>query len=360
MIPITKPFLPPKKEYEELIQGIWDRNWLTNFGPLSVELEEKISQYFNLPFTLLTSNGTIGLQMVLKSLPKKGKIITTPFSYIATSSSIVWEDFEPVFADIDPQTLNIGPANIQSLLSEEVVGILPTHCFGNACDIEKIDAIAKQAGVPVFYDAAHCFGTKYDGKSIFEFGTASVTSFHATKLFHTIEGGAIFTADSHLQSSLTYMRNFGHHGPERIAALGINGKSSEFHAAMGLVNLRYIEKILESRESQYKLYLDLVKGLPIETQKIQEKCEINFSYFPIIFENEERTKAAEASLIANDIFPRRYFFPSLSTLPYVKERYACPTSEDLSKRILCLPMFFGMEGSIQERVIEIIADEVNT
>lgn len=254
MIPVTKPFMPPFEQYREYLQGIWEREFLTNNGPLVQELELKLKEYLGLKNLLYLSNGTIALQIAIKALGLKGEIITTPFSYVATTSSIVWEGCEPVFVDIDSETLNINPALIEAAITEQTTGILATHVFGNPCDIEAIQAIADKHNLKVIYDAAHCFGTTYKGRSVFEFGDVSTTSFHATKLFHTVEGGAIFAKDEDLNYRMSRMRNFGHAGFEQYDGVGINGKNSEFHAAMGLCNLSHIENILKSRKDQCLLY----------------------------------------------------------------------------------------------------------
>ncbi|MEX0929870.1 MAG: DegT/DnrJ/EryC1/StrS family aminotransferase, partial [Balneolales bacterium] len=231
--------MPPQQEYEACLKGIWDRGWITNNGPLVQKLEQKLKNYLRLNNILYVSNGTIALQFAIRVLGLKGEIITTPFTYIATTSSIVWENCKPVFVDIDSETLNIDPEKIEKAFTSNTKAILATHCFGNPCDVEAIDQIAKKHNVKVIYDASHCFDTRYKGKSIFLWGDISTTSFHATKLFHTVEGGAVFTKDNELLSRMSYLRNFGHDGPEKFNGLGINGKNSEMHAAMGICNFKY-------------------------------------------------------------------------------------------------------------------------
>jgi dTDP-4-amino-4,6-dideoxygalactose transaminase len=233
MIPVTKTFLPQMEEYQEYIQGIWNRNWLTNNGPLVNELELRLKEYLQVKHLLFLGNGTIALQIAIKALGLKGEIITTPFSYVATTSSIVWEGCTPVFVDIDEATLNIDPEKIETAITPKTSAILATHCFGNPCDIDAIQQIADRYNLKVIYDAAHCFGTKYKGRSVFDYGDISTTSFHATKIFHTIEGGAVFTQDPDLLKKMAYMRNFGHDGPERFAELGINGKIRSFTRQWG-------------------------------------------------------------------------------------------------------------------------------
>lgn len=360
MIPVTKPFLPPKMEVYKLLDGVWIRNRLTNNGPLVNELEEKLKDRLDLRQIHFTGNGTIALQIALKTLQQSGKIITTPFSYVATTSSIVWEGFQPVFADIDAKTLNIDPASVEALIDPKVRAILATHCFGNACNIEALEAIGKKHNLPVFYDAAHCFGTHYNGKSIFDYGDICVTSFHATKLFHTVEGGAIFTRNQALHERIFYMRNFGHSGPETFNGVGINGKNSEFHAAMGLCNLNYLDNILSSRKQQADIYDQLLEGLPIQKQQIQPGCEPNYSYYPVIFSSEMLTLQVKAALEQQDIFPRRYFYPTLSSLDYIKTLNLTPVADDIARRILCLPMYYDLTPRNQQEISRIIHQSLKT
>ncbi|HCW08965.1 MAG TPA: aminotransferase DegT [Cytophagales bacterium] len=358
MIPVTKPFLPPQEEYEAYLKGIWQRNWLTNNGPLVNELELQLKNYLGLKHLLYVSNGTIAIQLAIKALGLKGQIITTPFSYVATTSSIVWEGCEPVFVDIVPQTFNIDAGMIEAAITPATSAILATHCFGNACDIDAIDAIAKRHHLKVIYDAAHCFGTSYKGKSVFDFGDVSTTSFHATKLFHTVEGGAVFTKESSLLKKMAYMRNFGHDGPEKFNGVGINGKNSEFHAAMGLCNLKYIDDILARRREQSLIYDSLFYGLDIQRIKIQEHCTFNYAYYPVVFSTEELTLKVKNKLEAADIFPRRYFYPSLSRLNYISTS-PTPVADDISSRILCLPVYFELMEEDQNRIAEIVKTVVH-
>lgn len=341
MIPVTKPFMPPKSEYDSYVNGIWERQWLTNNGPLVNELELKLKDYLDLKHLLYLGNGTIALQIAIKALSLKGEIITTPFSYVATTSSIVWENCKPVFVDIDKNTLNIDPQKIEAAITSSTTGILCTHVYGNPCDIEAISAIAKKHNLKVIYDAAHCFGTKYKGQSIFKFGDISTCSFHATKLFHTIEGGAVFTEEPDLLKKMAYLRNFGHDGQENYFGLGINGKNSEFHAAMGLVNLKYADDILERRKLLYQHYTNRLKNLRVYSPTILNESQPNFSYYPIVMEDEEMLKRSITELNKNLIFPRRYFFPVLSTLPYV-ELAEVPIASNISRRVICLPLYHSL------------------
>jgi dTDP-4-amino-4,6-dideoxygalactose transaminase len=353
MIPVTRPFSPPIEEYQALLAGIWQRNWFTNNGPLVNDLELKLKKYLEIKHLLYLSNGTIAIQIALKALGITKKVITTPFSYVATTSSIVWEGCTPVFVDIDPDTLNIDPVKIEAAIDDETEAILATHCFGNPCDIEAIDKIAKKHNLKVIYDAAHCFGTLYKGKSVFAYGDVSTTSFHATKLYHTIEGGAVFTQDPEVLKRMAYMRNFGHDGPERFHGLGINGKNSEFHAAMGVINLNYVNAILAKRKVQSLAYDELLQGLRIRKQTIDPNAEFNFAYYPVLFETEEIALMMKATLEKHEIFPRRYFYPSLSNLNYVNGKNT-PGADSISTRILCLPLYHELSEVEQELIARIL------
>lgn len=342
MLPVTKPFLPPKPEYDRYLEGIWQRNWLTNHGPLVHELERRLKEYLGMEHLLFLGNGTIALQIAIKALALRGEIITTPFSYVATTSSIVWEGCQPVFADIDPATLNIDPRSIEAVLTPRSSAILATHVYGNPCDVEAIEAIAQRHGLKVIYDAAHCFGTRYKGRSAFDYGDISTASFHATKLFHTTEGGAVMTRDPELLQKMAYLRNFGHEGPYNFALPGINGKNSEFHAAMGLCNLPYVEEILTQRKALHARYNAVIDRLPLRRPVIQPGAEWNCSYYPVIFENETMLLHAMEQLERHHIYTRRYFYPSLNTLPYLPAHTHLPHSEDIARRVLCLPLYHSL------------------
>ncbi len=341
MINVTKPFLPPIEEYQAYIKQIWDRNWLTNNGPLVNEIELRLKEYLDVNHLLFLNNGTIALQIAIKALNLKSEIITTPFSYVATTSSIVWEGCKPVFIDIDPYTLNIDHTKIEAAINENTSAIIATHTYGNPCNIDAIQAIADKHQLKVIYDAAHCFGTKYKGKSVFEYGDISTTSFHATKIFHTIEGGAVFTADPELLKKMAYMRNFGHNGPVDFAEIGINGKNSEFHAAMGLTNLKYIDTIFENRKQQHTRYDNWMKYLKVKNLKFTPDSDYNYSYYPIIFDKEEDLLKAVEMLNGHWIYPRRYFFPTLNNLKYVEDCNT-PVGDEISAKVLCLPSYYNL------------------
>ena len=357
MIPVTKPFLPPIEEYQELVRGVFLREWLTNNGPLVNDLELKIKRHLGLQHLLFVGNGTIALQLAIKALGLTGKIITTPFSYVATSSSIVWEGCEPVYVDIEENGYNIDSSKIEAAITPEVTGILATHCFGMPCDVETIERIAKRHKLKVIYDAAHAFGTTLNGKSIFEYGDISTCSFHATKLFHTVEGGMVSTNSPELLRRLSLMRNFGHSGPETFDGVGINGKNSEFHAAMGIVNLRYIGAILEKRRSQCEAYTNLLSNSQLVLPD-GKNSGWNCAYFPVVFENESQCLKIKIALEKAEIFPRRYFYPSLDGVNNWSAD-SCVNSRETASRILCLPLYHDLSFEEMEIIVRIIKRTLN-
>lgn len=342
MIPVTKPFLPPQAEYQQLVDGIWKRQWLTNMGPLASELEMKLKEYLQVNHLLYVTNGTVALQMAIKALEITGEIITTPFSFVATTSCIVWEGCTPIFVDIDKDSLNIDPLKIEQAITDKTEAILATHVYGNPCDVVAIEKIAKKHNLKVIYDGAHAFGVDVNGKSIFEYGDISTCSLHATKLYHSIEGGLIITKNADVLRKLAYIRNFGISGFDTFAALGLNGKNSEFHAAMGLVNLNYIEEIHNKREQLTKRYDDKLKSLKAHRPLWFRESTENYSYYPVVLESEDLLLRIKSLLDGNEIFTRRYFYPSLAnSLPYLKSQEFSIT-DDISKRVLCLPLYYDL------------------
>lgn len=341
MINVTRPYLPEYETYQAYLKNIWQRNWLTNNGPLVNELELKLKDYLQLSHLLFVTNGTIALQLAIKALDLKGEIITTPFSYVATTSSVVWEGCEPIFVDINPNTYNIDPSKIEEAITNRTSAILATHVFGNPCEVEAIEEIASRHKLRVIYDNAHGFGVIHKGKSLYSFGDISTASFHATKLFHTVEGGAVVTPAPELLKKMAFMRNFGHNGPEDFATVGINGKNSEVHAAMGLAILPDIQNILAERARLVQHYRQQLAGLRVTYQQQAPHTQPNYSYFPILFPTEGALLKAEKMLHDNWIYPRRYFYPCLNRLPYV-ELKGVPIAEDISVRILCLPLYIGL------------------
>jgi dTDP-4-amino-4,6-dideoxygalactose transaminase len=360
MINVTKTFFPPLAEYTAQVQRAYTNEWLTNRGELVRELEENLSSYLKLEESkiLITNNGTIPLQIALKLLGKGGEIITTPFSYVATTAAIVWESCTPVFVDIHADYLTIDETKIEAAITDKTTCILATHVFGNPCNIEEIERIAKKHNLKVIYDAAHCFGVQYKGKSIFEYGNVSTCSFHATKLFHTGEGGAVFCKDPELLHKIYYSHNFGHNGPIDFHGLGINGKISELQAAMGLAVFPYMNEILAGRKKVvdfYNQYLDfsILKGL-----NIRENTRWNYSYYPIVFQSEEVLLEIQKVLNKSNIFPRRYFYPSLNTISFINGT-EMPVSEKIASCILCLPLYFELEEKVLVNICLIINKNVN-
>ena len=345
MLHVTKSFLPDLKEYVKYLEKIWDSHHLTNDGPFVKELEHKLGEFLEVENFIFVSNGTIALQLAIKGLDLKGNVLTTPFSYCATTNVLIWEGCKPIFVDIDPISLTVNTQQIKSLsVLNSISGILTTHVYGNCGDLEEQEIISNHMGIPLIYDGAHAFGVKYKGKSIFNYGTVSTCSFHATKVFHTIEGGAVMTNDHKLAEKIRGIRSFGHKNDDYFD-IGINGKNSEFHAAMGLVNFDHFSTIKKHRENSSSLYDSLLKD-PIIKYKYNSELDRNFSYYPIMFTSEELLLQVTEKLNNYQIYPRRYFYPSLNNLPTVTGN-VCLNSEDISKRILCLPLSADItEGDI--------------
>lgn len=366
---VTKPFQAPFAEVSAEIKKAWDAEWLTNNGPMLRQLEQGIKDYLGTHDCAVVGNGTIAIQIAMHAVGAEGEIITTPFSYVATTSSIVWEGCTPVFVDIDPQTFNIDPSKIEAAITPKTTAILATHVFGVPCDVEAIAAIAEKHGLKVIYDAAHCFGSKYKGQSVLNYGDISTLSMHATKLYHSVEGGAIFVNDpdaekvesitgmiSPLRFEVDRMRNFGHYGPETFSGVGINGKNSELHAAVGLVNLRYADEILADRERQHRKYDVLLDELGLRRPMIAAEVEWNKSYYPVVFRDQEEALAVKGALEKEGIYARRYFYPALNTLKYVENPGHTPEAVAVSKSILCLPLYYGLEDSqIAQVCAEVVA-----
>ncbi|UYZ57365.1 DegT/DnrJ/EryC1/StrS family aminotransferase [Hymenobacter latericus] len=354
MITVTKTFLPPLEEYQKLLNGIWERGWLTNEGPLVEQLEEALKQALGVKHLLFVSNGTIALQLAIKALGLEGDIITTPFSYVATTSSIVWEGCRPVFVDICPDTLCLNPDLVEAAITPTTRAILATHVFGTPCDVESIARIAGRHNLRVIYDAAHAFGVNYLGHSALNYGDVSTLSFHATKLFHTGEGGAVVTNNDELAHKLGYMRNFGHDGPNQFIGLGINAKNSELHAAMGLSVLPYVPQLMQRRQVLAALYDALLAPLHLQQPILPAGAEPNYSYYPVLLRSEEQLLAVVAALNSSNVFPRRYFYPALTNLPYLQGTAACPVAASVASRVLCLPLYYGLAEAEVEHIARII------
>ena len=354
MITATRPFVPDINLYNEKVRQMFEKAWFTNHGAFVTELEQKLADYFGAKYFLLVTNGTISLQLAIKALDLHGEIITTPFSYVATTSAIAWENCSPVFADINKADFNIDPSKIEALITDKTSAILATNVFGYPCDFEAIDKIAKKNNLKVIYDSAHVFGTKLNGESILNQGDISSVSFHATKLFHSVEGGGIFCNSEATYNKLKLLRNFGHTSPETFGGMGINAKMNEVCAAMGLCNYGYINEILAKRKEQWLLYRNKIKNPKASFAAYDlDSIDYNYAYFPVVIESEELLLKIMDLLMANGIQTRRYFYPSLNTLNYVNY-LPCPVSEDISRRIFCLPLYHELSEKDQLDICNLI------
>lgn len=364
MIPVTKPYLPSREKLDKYLDGIYGRQWLTNNGQLVQELTQRLEEYLGVENLLLVTNGTLALQIAYRALGvsdatpgAQPEAITTPFTFIATASSLKWDGVQPVFADIDPHTWCLNPANIEAAITPDTRAIVPVHVFGNACDVEAIDPIAQKHNLKVIYDASHAFGVKYKGESLLKHGDAATLSFHATKLFHTGEGGAIIFKRKEDLERARKMINFGITGPESIEELGINAKMNELQAAMGLCVLDEIEQISADRQAVTETYDRLLEG-NLQKQSIQTDASYNHAYYPVALENKVQVVDLMSSLRDSDVLARRYFYPSLEAVASLDAHStACAESGKLSERIVCLPIYSGLKTEeiemISKKVLEV-------
>lgn len=351
---VTQPSLPPLEEFTKLLEPVWESGILTHNGPLLQSLEKGLSEKLAVKNLSVVTNGTVALQMAIKALELEGEIITTPFSWIATISAIKWEKCTPVFCDIEEDTFNIDPNKIEALITDKTVAIMPVHVFGAPCNVDKIAEIANKHNLKVIYDAAHALGSTVNKKSVFEYGDVSATSLHGTKLFNTAEGGACVAGSDDLSEKLKRIRFFGHDDNKNVVEDGINGKMTEIHAALGLANLKYFDEVLKDREEKFKLYKSILStDSSLKFQNIKYG-QSNFSYFPVVFKSEETLLKVESALNSKNIFPRRYFYPSLNTYSKVVEYFEAPISESLSHRILCLPLYKALTRIQVQQISEII------
>lgn len=359
MIYIAKPYLPPLEEYTQYLARVWGSGQITNGGSLCRELEDRLKGYLGLSYLQYVSNGTIALQLAIKALELKGEVITTPFSYVATTNAIIWEGCKPVFADIDPDTLCVNPQLVEAAITEKTSGIMLTHVYGYPCDIEAIQTIADKYHLKVIYDAAHCFGVRWKGKSIAAYGDISILSFHATKLFHTAEGGAVICNSEELDKKVGLLKKFGHFGEEDYYLAGINGKNSELHAALGLCVLPKVQEMIEYRKNISMMYDELLSELPIYHPPVPEELDYNYAYYPLIFENPHQMNEVRQLLISNGIMPRRYFYPALNALPYLGEYRRCAVAESIAERVLCLPLYYSLSEADVKNICHIIRSSFN-
>jgi dTDP-4-amino-4,6-dideoxygalactose transaminase len=354
MINVTKTFLPSFEEYTKILKQAWDKAWITNNGILVQELETKLQKFLNVEHLLFCSNGTIVLQMALKAFKITKEVITTPFSYVATTNALLWEGCTPVFVDIDENDFCIDASKIETSITKNTQAILATHVYGMPCNIELIEKIASKYNLKIIYDGAHAFGTKYLDRSLLSYGDIVTCSFHATKLFHTVEGGCIICSEEKLVRELMLMRSFGHISDEYFS-VGINGKNSEFHAAMGIANMPYIETIIEKRRLVSESYDRLLADCNLKLLCYdKEKIKYNYSYYPVVFSSEKDLLNVRTLLAQDNINTRRYFYPSLNTLPFLKNTTSCPISEDIARRVLCLPLYPDLEEKVIGQVVSTI------
>ena len=355
--------MPPLSELVPLLEQIWETRILTNSGPFHQQLEAELCEYLGVKYISLFNNATIALITALQALKITGEVITTPFSFVATSHSLKWQNLTPVFVDIDKNTLNLDPTKIEAAITPRTKAIMPVHCYGNPCDVDAIDLIAKKHDLKVIYDAAHAFGVHCHCGSVLKHGDLSVLSFHATKVFNTFEGGAIVSPDLETKTQIDYLKNFGYENETSVIAVGINGKMSEFNAALGLLQLKYVDGAIAQRQAiavDYQSRLEGVTGVEIVGPFGQEKA--NYSYFPILINDEFRMSRDELyeSLKSIVINTRRYFYPLISEFPMYRylpssDRSNHPVAFELSNQILCLPIYPGLEPSLIELICDVIS-----
>ncbi|KRC73485.1 dTDP-4-amino-4,6-dideoxy-D-glucose transaminase [compost metagenome] len=360
---VTSPALPPLEEFIPYLRKIWDSKVLTNGGPFHQQLESALCEYFGVKHICLFTNGTIALITALQALRITGEVITTPYSFVATSHALKWNGIKPVFVDIDPNTLNLDPAQIESAITPQTTAIMPVHCYGHPCDVAAIEKVADNYNLKVIYDAAHAFGVKDAGGSVLRHGDLSVLSFHATKVFNTFEGGAIICPDAKTKVRIDQLKNFGHAGETSVVAPGINGKMSEFNAALGMLQLQYIEQVLESRKRIDAAYRERLKHVPgIHCLQGSGEEQANYSYFPILVNSGYPITRDELyqRLKDNGIHPRRYFYPLISEFSMYRDlpssrRENLPHATAAAEQVLCLPIFPDLELSVVDEICKIIS-----
>lgn len=362
MIPVTKSTLPPLDEYIKYLKRIWSSRWLTNDSELVKLLEAELKKYLGIRRLSLVSNGTLALQIALRALDLRGEVITTPFTFAATTNSLIWEGLTPVFADIDNETYNIDPADIERKITKKTSAILAVHVYGNPCYVNELQKIAKEYDLKIIYDAAHAFAVRYENRPITDFGDISTLSFHATKVFNTIEGGAIIAEDPKIIEKINLLRNHGIKSAEEVVLPGTNAKMNEFQAAMGLCNLEQINYNIEQRKKLYQLYLEQLDGNGFLFQKIVSTTH-NYSYMPILLKNREVRDRVFDTLTCNGVTPRKYFFPLAVNFDYFKkldvnyaEKYGLFNAVNISDRVLCLPLYPDLEETIVKNITDIIIE----
>lgn len=359
---VTEPHLPPLDEFIPYLERIWTSKRLTNGGPFHQQLEEALAEYLGVEHLSLFANGTLALVTALQALRITGEVITTPYSFAATAHSLLWNGIRPVFVDVDPATCNLAPERIEEAITPATTAILPVHCYGIPCDVERIEHIADTYGLRVIYDAAHAFGVKLGGQSILRHGDLSVVSFHATKVFNTFEGGAIICPDAKIKQRIDYLKNFGFADEVTVVAPGINGKMSEFGAAIGLLQLTHMDSVLQSRAKIFARYRDAFEGIPtLHLQPVPKSVDWNHAYCPLFVGSDHplgRDGLFER-LKAHNIHARRYFYPLISAFPmYRGLPSAAPDllveANRLAEQVICLPIHPALSAAEQQRVIDVV------
>ena len=358
---VTRSSLPPLDEYINEIKSIWETHWLTNMGEKHKAFQDKLREYMKVSNIELLVNGHMALEMTLQAMNLHGEVITTPFTFASTTHAIVRNGLEPVFCDIDADDYTIDDTKIESFITDRTCAIMPVHVYGHVCHVEAIEKIAKKYSLKVIYDAAHTFGETYKGRSVADYGDASCLSFHATKVFHSIEGGAVCYHDKELGEAIYNLKNFGIHGPERVEAVGANAKMNEFAAAMGICNLRHVDKEIEKRKAvaeRYREHLDGIEG--IKLSPMQDGLVSNYAYFPVVFEENEfgatRNEVFDA-LAQENIMARKYFYPLTNTFECFHGKYGVddtPVARHIANRVLTLPLYADLKPSDAERICDII------
>lgn len=358
---VTKASLPPKKEFLEYVDRIWDSAWLTNMGEIHQNLEKTLSQFMDGMEIVLTVNGHLALELALQSLKIGGEVITTPFTFASTTHAIVRNGLKPVFCDIKPDDFTMDPEKIEKLITKNTKAIMPVHVYGNVCDVKSIESIAKRYGLYVIYDAAHTFGERYEGKSVADFGDMSIFSFHATKVFNTIEGGAIALRDSERRKALDFLKNFGIADKENVPYVGSNAKMNEFAAAMGLCNLNHLSEYIAARKRLCEKYIQRLNNIKtVRLNKYNKNTIYNYAYFPIVVEKGSRD-GLYSKLAKENIFARKYFYPCTNAYECYKSRFdenATPIASDISKKVLTLPIYPDLEEEAVEKICDIIRSEL--
>lgn len=364
-VTVTRPFLPPLEEYVEELRGIWERAWLTNQGPCHDQFEKALAEYLGVQHVSLACNGTIALQLGLRALRITGEVITTPYSFPATTHALHWSNCTPVFCDVDPDTGNLDPSKVQSLITPKTTAILPVHVYGTPCDVAALQRVADAYGLKLIYDAAHAFGVRVGETSVLTFGDLAILSFHATKVFTTAEGGALVTHDPMLEKRVGYLKNFGFEDEVTIVTPGTNGKMNEFQAALGIVQLRYVDGAIAQRREISALYRERLTGIDgIQLLPEIEKVTSNFAYMPIFVDKTYPLSRDELydSLRSRGYFGRRYFYPLISEFAMYRDLPSAadlPVATKMSRGVICLPIYAGLGVHDVEQICEIIRSTID-